>query len=98
MLAGPELDINSEAGSTIPYSAPASPSVSPEGVPSLGPKTLMRGLSGAGLGRLHRVGSNPLNDMNRHSLPQVWQPFFSAAIWCVCMSICLCKGSFMLIC
>ena len=56
----------------------ANPPPSPSGTPNmppgstlLGPSPLVRGMSGSGLGRLHRVGSNPINDINRRSFSQV---------------------------
>ena len=71
-VAGPELEVISESGLTLGYSAPTISPGGPLGMSStLGPSLLMRNLSGSGLGRLNRVGSNPLSDMSRHSLPQV---------------------------
>lgn len=52
---------------------PSNPGLGSVGGPVLGMGLLIRGMSGTGLGRLHRVGSNPLNEMSRHSLPQVSQ-------------------------
>lgn len=68
-VPGPELDVIPEArNNSIGSSTP--PMISP-GSPTHGPNVLMRNLSGSGLGRLHRVGSNALSDSSRHSLPQV---------------------------
>ena len=73
VVVGSELDVISESGSTFGNSAPTTPAGNPVGgVPTLGPSPLMRNLSGSGLKRLNRVGSNPLSEMNRRSLQQVY--------------------------
>ncbi len=58
----------------------------PPGSTLLGPSPLVRGMSGSGLGRLQRVGSNPINDMNRHSFSQVLSITLCMYI---CMYICM---------
>lgn len=69
---GSELNVIPESGTTFGYSALTTPTGTPQsGIPTLGPSPLMRALSGSGIARLNRVGSNPLSDMNRHSLQQV---------------------------
>jgi len=74
MHTGHDLGSIAEAGlgdTAIPLPSPSwTPNMAP-GATLLGPSPLVRGMSGSGLGRLHRVGSNPLNDMNRHSFSQV---------------------------
>ena len=71
---GHDLGSIAEAGLGDTASPLPSPSWTPNMPPGsalLGPSRLVRGVSGSGLGRLHRVGSNPLNDVNRHSFSQV---------------------------
>jgi len=71
---GHDLGSIAEAGLGDTASPLPSPSWTPNMPPGsalLGPSPLVRGVSGSGLGRLHRVGSNPLNDVNRHSFSQV---------------------------
>ncbi|KAL0031937.1 hypothetical protein WJX79_006910 [Trebouxia sp. C0005] len=74
-VAGPGHDLGSIAeGLGDTANPPPSPSGTPNMPPGstlLGPSPLVRGMSGSGLGRLHRVGSNPINDINRRSFSQV---------------------------
>ena len=83
-------------GHDLRFGDTASPLPSPSWTPNmppgstlLGPSPLVRGMSGSGLGRLQRVGSNPINDMNRHSFSQVLTSrliaLVSASVLCACM-------------
>ena len=68
------LDLNDIAEGTESGDGVWIPQMSPSVSNLMGTSPLVRGMSGSGLGRLHRVGSIPLSDMNRHSLSQVSHP------------------------
>ena len=79
LFAGLDLNSIGEASETHSPSSSAgdlgsghNPPMSPSVASLMGQGSpLVRGMSGSGLARLHRVGSIPLSDMNRHSLSQV---------------------------
>lgn len=87
---------------TSPLSSPSwTPNMTPVSA-LMGPSPLVRGMSGSGLGRLQRVGSNPINDMNRHSFSQVLASRLVAlvppSLLYVCMHACVCLCMCMYVC